>query len=89
MLRDNKNNTDVHNFIRVAKRISITVVCCIPFLLVFSYLMRNKITASWANILIYLAVFLVVVGLEELVVRRKEKLQAERKKSGEQRDVFK
>ena len=88
MLRDN-NNIDVQNFMKVAKRIAITVVCCIPFLLVFSFLMRNKITASWANILIYLGVFLVAVGIEELIVRRREKLKAEKEKLGKSRDVFK
>ncbi len=87
MLRDN-NNFDVHNFIRVAKRIAITVVCCIPFLLVFSFLMRNKLTASWAYILIYLGVFLIAVGIEEVIVRRKEKVKAEKEKLGK-RDVFK
>ncbi len=88
MLKNN-NNIDVHNFIKVAKRISITVIACLPFLLVFSYLMRKKITASWAYILIYLAVFLIVVGIEELIVRHREKQKAERERLGKSRDVFK
>ena len=50
--------------------------------------MRNKLTASWAYILIYLGVFLIAVGIEEVIVRRKEKVKAEKEKLGK-RDVFK
>lgn len=85
----NKPNIDMQNAIKVAKRIAITVVVCIPFLLAFAYLTRNVITSNGLQIFCFFIILAVVVLIEELITRavikrKKSKPEIEQDKT----DVF-
>lgn len=63
--------TDFHEIMKVAKRIAITVLITIPFLIAFSYYTRNIITSNALTIFIYVTVMAIVVFVEELIARKK------------------
>ncbi len=80
------NHNDVYgNSIKVAKRIAITMLCCLPFLIIFAYLMRNVIKSNGLQILCFIIIMGLVVLIEELIVRHKNK----NKVDIEDKDVFK
>lgn len=85
-MRDNRDEV-YDNAMKVAKRIAITMLCCVPFLLVFAYLMRNVITSSGLQIFIFVLIMGVVVLIEELIVRRKKRHES--KVEEDKKDVFK
>ena len=85
-MRDNRDEV-YNNAMKVAKRIAITMLCCVPFLLVFAYLMRNVITSSGLQIFIFVLIMGVVVLIEELIVRRKKRHES--KVEEDKKDVFK
>lgn len=85
-MRDNRNEV-YDNAMKVAKRIAITMLCCVPFLLVFAYLMRNIITSNGLQIFLFVLIMGVVVLIEELLVRRKNKCES--KIEEDKKDVFK
>lgn len=88
-MNKNTQNDITQNFLKVAKRIAITVVACIPFLIVFAYLTRKIITNNVLQILIFIAVFGVAVLIEEIIVRKKEKRKKALSEIEIKRDVFK
>ena len=67
------------------KRLVITILCCLPALILFGYFTRNIITSNIAQIAIYVTVMLVVVLIVETIAKRKE----ENKQEIEDVDVFK
>lgn len=80
------NHNDVYgNSIKVAKRIAITMLCCLPFLIIFAYFMRNVIKSNGLQILCFIIIMGLVVLIEELIVRHKNK----NKVDIEDKDVFK
>ncbi len=85
-MRDNRDSV-YDNAMRVAKRIAITMLCCVPFLIVFAYLMRNIITSNGLQIFLFVVIMGVVVLIEELIVRHKKKHKAEIE--DDKKDVFK
>lgn len=85
-MRDNRDEV-YDNAMKVAKRIAITMLCCVPFLLVFAYLMRNVITSSGLQIFIFVLIMGVAVLIEELIVRRKKRRES--KVEEDKKDVFK
>jgi len=85
-MRNNINNNPMYQRImKRAKRIVITVLCCLPILILFGYFTRNIITSQVAQIAIYVVIMLVAVIIEELVTKRKEQNKTE----VEDVDVFK
>ena len=87
-MRPVNNNQETYNAImKVAKRIAITILICVPFLIVFAYFTRNIITSNVAQVLIFILVMGVAVLLEEVIVRKREKQKKETEI--EKRDVFK
>lgn len=85
-MRNNINNNPMYQRImKRAKRIVITVLCCLPILILFGYFTRNIITSQVAQIAIYVVIMLVAVLIEELIFKRKE----ENKTEIEDVDVFK
>ena len=60
-------NEMYENGMKVAKRIAITMLCCVPFLIIFAYLTRNVITSNGLQILCFVLIMGVVVLIEELV----------------------
>ena len=82
----NDNNTFKNSW-KVAKRIAITILCCIPAICIFAYLTRKVITSNAVQIVCFMAIMAVAVVAEELIVRAKEAKQKEEVET--KRDVFK
>ncbi len=87
MRRNNDRDLAFKNAMKVAKRVAITILCCVPFMLVFAYLTRNIIKYNWAQILCFMAIMGVAVLIVEIIARKKEKIKLENK--DQTRDVFK
>ena len=85
MRKFNRQNEEVKNIMKVAKRIAITILCCLPFLGVFGYLTRNIITSDFVQILCFILIMGATVAIEEFIVRRKEKQDED----DDSKDVFK
>ncbi len=79
-------NEMYENGMKVAKRIAITMLCCVPFLIIFAYLTRNVITSNGLQILCFVLIMGVAVLIEELIARRKKKNKVEVE---DKKDVFK
>lgn len=77
----------INNAMKVGKRIALTILVCIPILIIFAYLTRDIITSDVAQVLIFIAVMGVAVLLEEIIVRKREKQNKEMQI--EKKDVFK
>lgn len=86
-MRNNLRDDTVKSFVKVAKRIAITILCCVPVMIVFGYLTRNVITSNFAQSAIFFVFMAVVVTVVEIVARRKEKQQKEEIET--KKDVFK
>ena len=84
-----QQNEIMQNAMKVAKRISITILICIPFLVVFTYLTRNVITSNVLQILCFILIMGVVVLIEEIVVRKREKKKKAKEILEGTKDVFK
>ena len=86
----NVENTDMFRRAKkLVKRISITILCCIPFILIFAYLTRNVITSDAAQIVCFIAIMGGAVAVVEPIARAREKKKAEQAQVEPKRDVFK
>ena len=86
-MRPVQNRQDLMNgAMKVAKRIAITILICVPFLVIFSYLTRDFITTSTVRVICFMAIMGVAVLVEEIIVRKREKKKAEQEI--EKKDVF-
>ena len=74
---------------KVAKRIAITVLCCIPVMIIFAYLTRFVITQSWLQILCFMLIMSVAIVCEEIIARAIIKKKAEEAILETKKDVFK
>ncbi len=87
MRKVNGRDEAYKNIMKVAKRIAITILCCIPVIIIFGYLTRNIITSDALQIVCFTLIMGVAVAVEEVIVRAKEKRQKEEVET--KRDVFK
>lgn len=87
MRRINDRNQEINSIMKVAKRIAITVLCCVPVMIIFGYLTRNVIKSNALQIVCFMLIMGTVVLIKELAVRAKEKRQKEEIET--KRDVFK
>ena len=87
MRRVNDRDLAYKNAIKVAKRVALTIVCCIPVLIVFAYLTRNIIKYNGVQILCFMLIMGVAVLIVEIVARKREKVKIENKEMTH--DVFK
>lgn len=85
----NTQNETVQNAMKVAKRIAITMFCCLPFMLVFAYLLRNILNKDIYQILFFMAFLAIVVVIEEIVSRKAEKRKKLKQEIEPTKDVFK
>lgn len=83
----NTQNEQVENAFKVAKRIGITMLCCIPILIAFGFLTRKVITSNVLQIVCFVGIMAVAVVIEETVAHFKNK--AKKEKQVEHKDVFK
>ncbi len=79
----------VQSFLKVAKRIAITIICCLPVLIVVGYLTRNVITNDFLQGLIFVSIMSVAVIIVEVVARVREKRNKAKAILENQKDVFK
>lgn len=86
-MRNINNNETYKNMMKVAKRIAITILCCVPVMIVFGYLTRRVITSSAVQIVCFMLIMGIAVAVEEVIVRAKEKQKAEEIET--KKDVFK
>ena len=86
MRRVNGRDEAYKNIMKVAKRIAITILCCIPVIIIFGYLTRNVITSDALQIVCFTLIMGIAVTVEEIIVRAKEKAKAEEIET--KRDVF-
>jgi len=86
-MRNHIQDDAVKNFVKVAKRIAITILCCVPVMIVFGYLTRNVITSNFAQSAIFFVFMAVVVAVVEIVARKKEKAKEQDLET--KKDVFK
>ena len=86
-MRQTNQQEFINNAMKVGKRIAITILVCIPFLILFAYFTKDIITSNVAQVLIFIAVMGVAVLLEEIIVRKREK--AKKETEIEKKDVFK
>ena len=87
MKRNNDRNEIYRNIMKVGKRIALTILCCVPIMIVFGYLTRNIITSNALQIVCFMLIMGVAVAIVEVVARAKEKKQKEEIET--KRDVFK
>ena len=83
------NNRDeiYRNIMKVGKRVALTILCCVPIMIVFGYLTRNIITSNALQIVCFMLIMGIAVAIVEVVARAKEKAKAEEVET--KRDVFK
>ena len=89
MRKVNGRDEAYKNAMKVAKRIAITVLCCVPVLIVFGYLTRKVITSDVVQVLCFILIMGIAVAVEEVIARAKEKRQAEQDIVEPKKDVFK
>lgn len=84
----NTRNEMYKKIMKVGKRVAITILCCLPFIILFAYLMRDKLKSDFWQIFIFACFMAIVVFVEEIIARNREK-----KKQAEvldtKKDVFK
>ena len=74
---------------KVAKRIAITILCCIPVMILFGYFTRNIIKSNGLQIVCFMLIMSVAVAVVEVIARAKEKAKAEQDLVEPKKDVFK
>lgn len=87
MRKINNRDETYKSVIKVAKRIAITILCCIPLMIVFSYLTRNIIKSDMLQILCFMLIMGIAVAVVEVVARAKEKAKDQEIET--KKDVFK
>ena len=87
-MRDNRNEI-YKNFMRVAKRVTITILCCIPLCAVFAYATRNIINSDFLQILGFMLIMGLGVLIVETIARKREKKKQEQSILETKKDVFK
>ena len=87
MRKINSRDEAYKNIMKVAKRIAITILCCVPVMIIFGYLTRKVITSDVAQIICFVLIMAVAVTVVEIIARAKEKKQKEEIET--KRDVFK
>ena len=86
MRKVNNRDEAFKNMMKVAKRIAITILCCVPIMIIFGYLTRNVITSNAIQIVCFMLIMGIAVAVVEVVARAKEKKQKEEIET--KRDVF-
>lgn len=86
-MRINNRDEGFKNAIKVAKRIAITILCCVPVLGVFAYFTRNIIKSDALQITCFVIIMGIAVAVVEVIARAKEKAKEEQVET--KKDVFK
>jgi len=89
MRKINGRDEAYKNIVKVAKRIAITILCCIPVVVVFGYLTRNIITSDALQVVCFMLIMGIAVAVVEVIFRAKEKAKKEQEIVEPKKDVFK
>ena len=84
----NQQNETYKRAMKVAKRITITMLCCLPVLIIFSYLTWGILNDFW-QITCFIVIMGIAVAIVEIVARDKERKKQEEAQFETKRDVFK
>lgn len=84
-----QQSPEYKNAIKVAKRISITILCCLPVLWLFSYYTRKIINTDFLQIVSFVVIMGLAVLVEEIVARKKEKKKQEQQMFETKKDNWK
>ena len=85
-----KNQQEItQNIMKLGKRIAITILCCVPFLIAIGYLLRNVITSNAVQILLFMLIMGIAVLIEELIARKRERRRQAKIELEGDKDVFK
>ena len=87
MRRVNNRDEGYKKAIKVAKRIGITILCCIPIMIIFGYLTRKVISSDVVQVICFMIIMGIAVAVEEVIVRAKEKQKEQEIET--KKDVFK
>ena len=87
MRKVNSRNEAYKHMMKVAKRIAITILCCVPVMIIFAFLTRKVITSNVVQILCFMLIMGIAVAVVEVIARAKEKAKAEEIET--KKDVFK
>ena len=87
MRRVNNYDDKFKGYFKVAKRIAITILCCIPALVLFGYFTRNIIKSDALQIVCFVMIMGIAVVVVEVIARAKEKAKKEEIET--KKDVFK
>ena len=89
MRRNQVQNEIMQKAMKVAKRVAITILCCIPVMIIFGYLTRNIITSEVLQCLCFILIMGVAVLIVEIVARKKEARKQAKAMLETKKDVFK
>ena len=89
MRKINGRDEAYKNIMKVAKRIAITVLCCIPVLILFGYFTRNIIKSDALQVVCFMLIMGIAVAVVEVIARAKEKQKAEQTMVKPKKDVYK
>ena len=87
MRKFNGRNEVYKSIMKVAKRIAITILCCVPVMVIFGYLTRNLIKSDALQIVCFMLIMGIAVAIVEVIARAKEKEKEQEIET--KRDVFK
>ena len=82
-----RNNDTYKNMFKVAKRIAITILCCMPVMVIFAYLTRNIIKSDVLQVLCFMFIMGIAVAIVEVIARTRENQKEQEIET--KRDVFK
>ena len=85
----NQQNEVYKSAMKVAKRIAVTILCCMPVLLVFGYLTRNIITSDALQVVCFVIIMGIAVAIVEVVARNREQRKQAMEQFETKKDVFK
>ena len=89
MRKINGRDEAYKGIMKVAKRIGLTILCCIPVLILFGYFTRNVIKSDVLQIVCFMLIMGIAVAVVEVIARAKEKQKAEQEIVEPKKDVFK
>ena len=87
-MRDNRNDM-IKNVTKVAKRVALTIVCCIPFCAVFAYVTKDVIKSDFLQILGFMLIMGLGVLIVEIIARKRENKKQSQEILETKKDVFK
>ncbi len=81
-------NNNMQGIMKVGKRVAITILVCVPILIVFGYLTRNVLNDA-LQVVSFMLIMGIAVLIEEIVARKIESKKLAKSILEKNEDVFK